>query len=106
MAGYSSRVEINPHQKDTQAQKAKIEFPVRYFVAGLIPIGFVVVVFSLLAILTSAADGWSPGSQETLAGIAIWWAHYWWMIAIVLASVCVIAAVFGDARAPAKRKPQ
>lgn len=78
----------------------------RYFVAALVPVGFVVLVFSVLAILASVAEGWSPGSQEMLAAIVIWWAHYWWMIAIVLASVCVIGAVVSEARAPAKRKPR
>lgn len=76
----------------------------RYFVALLIPVGFVVLVFSVLAILTSAADNWSPAAQQTWAGVVFWWAHYWWMIALVLASVCVIVAVVGDARAPARRK--
>ena len=76
----------------------------RYFIALLVPIAFLILVFSVLAILTSAADGWSPSAQQTLAGFVVWWAHYWWMIAIVLASLCVIAAVVGEARAPAKRK--
>jgi hypothetical protein len=79
---------------------------VRYFVAALIPIGFVVLVFSGLAILTSTADSWSLGAQDTLTEIVVWWARYWWMIALVLASACLVAAVVSDARAPAKPKPR
>ena len=78
----------------------------RYFLAGAIPVGFVIVVFSVLAILTSLADGWSASAQESLAGIVVWWAHYWWMIALVLASACLVVAVVHDAHAPAKRKPR
>ncbi len=76
----------------------------RYVTAILIPVGFVVAVFSILAILTSVADGWSAGKQEALAGVVIWWAHYWWIIALVLASACFIVAIVTDAHAPAKRK--
>lgn len=76
----------------------------RYFTAIIIPIGLMVTVFSLLAILTSMADGWSPASQQFLVGIVIWWAHYWWMVAMVVGSLCLIAAVIHDAHAPAKRK--
>lgn len=78
----------------------------RYFTVVLVPIGFVVAVFATLAILTAMADGWSLGAQDVLTEVVVWWAHYWWMIAIVLASLCVIAAVVADARAPAKRKPR
>ncbi len=72
--------------------------------AVVIPVGVVIAVFSVLAILTSVADSWSPGAQESLATVIVWWAHYWWMIGIVLASACLIAAVVHDARAPAERK--
>ena len=78
----------------------------RYLMAFLVPTGFVVLVFSVLAILTSVAEGWSPGTQAMIASVVIWWAHYWWMIAVVLASVCVVLATLHDARAPAKRKQQ
>jgi len=43
-----------------------------------------------------------------MAGIAArktWWGHYWWMLATVLAAVCMIVATISDAKAPAKRKP-
>lgn len=76
----------------------------RYFLSAAIPVGFVILVFSVLAILTSLADGWSPSAQEALAGVVVWWAHYWWMIALVLASACLVAAVVHEAHAPAKRK--
>ncbi len=76
----------------------------RYLLAVVIPVGFVVVVFSVLAILTSVADSWTPSAQESLASVVIWWARYWWMIALVLASACLVAAVVSDAHAPAKRK--
>ncbi len=76
----------------------------RYFFAVLIPVGFIILVFSVLAVLTSTADSWSPGAQESLAMVIVWWAHYWWMIEIVLASACLIAAIVHDAHAPAKRK--
>jgi hypothetical protein len=79
---------------------------VRYFTAALISIGFVIAVFSVLAILTSLAERWSPGAQNTLAEVVVWWAQYWWMIGMVLASVCLIVAVVQDAHAPAKRKRQ
>ena len=78
----------------------------RYFLALLAPIGLVVLVFSVLAILTSVAEGWSPGTQSAVASVVVWWAHYWWMITIVLASICVILATFHEASAPAKRKQQ
>lgn len=76
----------------------------RYFLAAVIPVGFVIVVFSVLAILTSMAEGWSSGAQESLAAVVVWWARYWWMIAMVLASACLVAAVVHDAHAPVKRK--
>ena len=76
----------------------------RYLLAFLVPVGFVILVFSVLAILTSVAESWSPAAQNSLAEVVLWWAHYWWMIAIVLGSVCVIAAVFSDAKAAAKPK--
>lgn len=78
----------------------------RYLLAFLVPIGFVVLVFSVLAILTSVADGWSAGTQSLLASVAIWWAHYWWMVATVLVSIGVILATLHDARSPVKRKQQ
>ena len=76
----------------------------RYFLAILVPVGFVVAVFSAFAILTSIAEQWSPASQNALAEVVIWWAHYWWMIAMVLGSICLIAAVIHDAHAPAKSR--
>jgi hypothetical protein len=76
---------------------------VRYFTAVLIPIGFVVAVFATLAILTAMADGWSLRAQDVLTEIVVGWARYWWMIGIVLASVCLILATVSDARAPGKR---
>jgi len=77
---------------------------VRYFIAGVIPVGFVILVFSVLAILTAIADGWGIRAQDTLTEIVVWWARYWWMIALVLASLCVIGAVVHEAQAPAKKK--
>jgi hypothetical protein len=77
---------------------------VRYFLAALVPIGFAVIGFSLLAILSSVADSWSPAAQTMLAAVVIWWAHYWWMLAIIIASLCLIAAVIRDAHAAAKPK--
>jgi hypothetical protein len=79
---------------------------VRYFTAILIPVGFVILVFSVLAILTAMADGWGPRAQGALTEVVVWWATYWWMIALVLASMCVIGAVVSDAQAPAKPKKQ
>lgn len=76
----------------------------RYFFALLIPVGFVVFVFSVLAILTALADGWGIRAQDTLTEVVVWWARYWWMIALVLASLCVIGAVYHEAQAPAKPK--
>jgi len=78
----------------------------RYWMAVLIPAGFVIAVFSVLAILTSLAEGWSANSQAALAGVLVWWGHYWWMIGAVLASVCLIVATVSDAKAPAKKKPR
>jgi hypothetical protein len=79
---------------------------VRYFTAIVIPIGFVVAVFSALAVLTWLADGWSPGAQDVVTEVVVWWAHYWWMIAMVLGSGCLIWATVSDAMAPSKRKPR
>ena len=76
----------------------------RYFLALLIPIGLVIFVFSVLAILTGIADSWSLRAQDVLTEVVAWWAHYWWMIALVLGSGCLIWAVVSDARAPAKAK--
>jgi hypothetical protein len=77
----------------------------RYSTAVLIPIAFVIAGFSLLAILTWAADGWNSGTQDLVANVLMWWGHYWWMLATVLAAVCMIVATISDAKAPAKRKP-
>jgi len=76
---------------------------VRYFTAVLIPIGFVVAVFATLAILTAMADNWSLRAQDVLTETVVGWARYWWMIGLVLASVCLIIATVSDARAPGKR---
>ena len=76
----------------------------RYFIAVVIPVALILVVFSVLAILSSMADTWNPAAQESLASAIIWWARYWWMIALVLASLCLVGAVVSDAHAPAKRK--
>ncbi len=78
----------------------------RYFLAVIIPVGCVVLVFSVLAILTAMADGWDPRAQGALTEVVVWWARYWWMLALVLASTCLVLAVVGDAHAPAKRKPR
>jgi hypothetical protein len=75
----------------------------RYFTAVVIPIGFVVAVFSALAVLTWLADGWSLRAQDVLAEAVVWWARYWWMIGLVLAAACLILAMVHDALAPAKR---
>lgn len=77
---------------------------VRYFTAILIPVGTVILVFSVLAILTAMADGWGPRAQGTLTEVVVWWAGHWWMVALVLASLCVIGAVVHEAQAPAKKK--
>lgn len=75
----------------------------RYLTALVIPVGFVVAIFSVLAVLTWLADGWSRGAQDALTGVVVWWARYWWMIGMALASVCLIIATVSDACAPAKR---
>lgn len=76
----------------------------RYLIAAIVPVAFVILVFSILAILTSMADSWSLTAQESLASVVVWWARYWWMITMVLASGCLVAAVVHEAHAPAKRK--
>ena len=73
----------------------------RYFMAVLVPIGFAVAGFSLLAILTNLAENWTAASQQRLAAVALVWAHYWWIATIVLAAGCWIAAVVSDALRPA-----
>ena len=75
----------------------------RYLTALLIPVGLVIAVSSVLAILAWLADGWSLETQQALAGAVVWWARYWWMLGLGLASVCLIIATVSDACAPAKR---
>ncbi len=78
----------------------------RYFLAIVIPVAFVILVFSVLAILTALADGWSPGAQNVLAEVVVLWAHYWWVTGMVMGSIGLIWAVVSDVFAPAKRKPR
>ncbi len=69
----------------------------RYGIALLIPVAFVIVGFASLVCLSALADSWSQSSRQTLFAVANWWGEYWWVLTIVLASVCFIAATVSDA---------
>ena len=68
----------------------------RYGTALLIPVAFVIAGFAILICLSALANSWSRSSQEALFSVASWWAQYWWVLTILLGSVCLIIATVSD----------